>query len=78
MKRAVLFITIILTSISNHGKPLASEIYYASQEEHKVNISEKGKSDVQINTSDMKAGIYMYSLIVDNKLINTRRMIVSD
>lgn len=44
----------------------------------KVNISDKGKSEVQINTSDMKAGIYMYSLIVDNKLINTRRMIVSD
>ena len=44
----------------------------------KVSISGKGKSEVQINTSDMKAGIYMYSLIVDNKLINTRRMIVSD
>lgn len=44
----------------------------------KVNVTEKGKSEVQINTSDMKAGIYMYSLIVDNKLINTRRMVVSD
>lgn len=44
----------------------------------KVNIAEKGKSKVQINTSDMKAGIYMYSLIVDNKLISSKRMIVSD
>lgn len=44
----------------------------------KVNIAEKGKSKVRINTSDMKAGIYMYSLIVDNKLISSKRMIVSD
>ena len=44
----------------------------------KINITEKGKSEVQINTSDLKAGIYMYSLIVDNQLINSKRMVVTD
>lgn len=44
----------------------------------KVSISDKGKSKIQINVSDMTPGIYMYSLMVDNKLIQTKRMVVTD
>ncbi|MDR1973897.1 MAG: T9SS type A sorting domain-containing protein, partial [Bacteroidales bacterium] len=38
----------------------------------------KGTSSVEVNASDLLAGIYLYSLIADNKLIATKRMILTE
>ncbi|MDR1973423.1 MAG: tail fiber domain-containing protein [Bacteroidales bacterium] len=38
----------------------------------------RGTSSIEINASDLHAGIYLYSLIVDNKLIATKRMILTE
>jgi hypothetical protein len=39
-----------------------------------MNIENEGK--ITINTSDLNDGIYMYSFIVDDKLIQTKRLII--
>ncbi|MDR1973272.1 MAG: T9SS type A sorting domain-containing protein [Bacteroidales bacterium] len=38
----------------------------------------KGTSSVEVNASDLPAGIYLYSLIVDNKVVATKRMILTE
>ena len=71
--------TTIPVEISQYATSASIQIYnLQGMPVKKINITEKGKSEVQINTSDLKAGIYMYSLIVDNQLINSRRMVVTD
>jgi hypothetical protein len=42
-----------------------------------INIAKGGKGSVEIPSSDLKAGIYFYSLIVDNKEIDTYKMILT-
>ena len=41
-----------------------------------VNITARGKQTVQLNATDLSDGMYLYSLIADGKVIETRRMIV--
>ncbi|MBN2521500.1 MAG: tail fiber domain-containing protein [Bacteroidales bacterium] len=41
-------------------------------------IIEKGNSSVIINGSELKPGMYLYTLIVDNKEIDIKRMILTD
>jgi hypothetical protein len=41
-------------------------------------LSTKGKSSMTINASALKAGMYIYSLIVDGKEVDTKRMILTD
>ena len=38
----------------------------------------KGSGNVTINGNELKAGMYIYSLIVDGQLIDTKRMILTD
>jgi hypothetical protein len=42
-----------------------------------IAVKERGKVSVTISGDELCAGMYLYSLIIDNKLINTRRMIIS-
>ena len=41
-----------------------------------VNITSRGKQTVTINASSLADGMYLYSLIADGKVMETRRMIV--
>ena len=44
-----------------------------------INISERGDCSIKINAADLKgAGMYLYSLYIDNKEISTKRMILSE
>jgi len=43
----------------------------------KHEIFESGKGSVIIKSNSFKAGIYLYSLIIDNKVIDTRKMIIN-
>jgi len=40
-------------------------------------ISNKGDGSIQINGSELKPGMYLYSLIIDKKEIDTKRMILT-
>jgi len=56
----------VLSFYDASGKPLKQE-----------DVSGTGSTTVTINASDFNPGIYLYSLVVDGKLISTKRMIVS-
>jgi hypothetical protein len=38
----------------------------------------KGASSIEVRASDLNAGIYLYTLIVDNMPIDTKRMILTE
>ena len=40
-------------------------------------ISERGKKNITINGSEFNAGMYLYALIADGKVIDTKRMILT-
>lgn len=44
----------------------------------KIPITSAGQNSIDINTSELANGIYMYSLIIDGCLIDTKRMIISN
>jgi len=41
-----------------------------------VQVSERGETDITVYASELGAGMYIYTLVVDGKLVITRRMIV--
>ena len=41
-----------------------------------VNLTARGKQTVQLNAASLADGMYLYSLIADGKVVETRRMIV--
>lgn len=43
----------------------------------KVDVAERGQVDVQFTSDGLVAGMYLYSLTVDGKLVDTKRMIVN-
>lgn len=42
-----------------------------------MDISERGKGRLTVNAGELSAGVYTYTLVVDNQLIDTKNMIVS-
>ncbi len=42
------------------------------------NVNERGKSEIEIQASKLKPGMYMYSLVLDNELIDTKTMILTN
>ena len=40
-------------------------------------IAERGKGNVTIQGSEFSAGMYLYAMIVDGKVIDTKRMILT-
>ena len=42
-----------------------------------INITERGSSSVQIDGYKLNAGMYLYSLIADGKVIDTKRMVLT-
>jgi hypothetical protein len=41
------------------------------------NISQKGTGSITINGSELKAGMYLYTLLIDNRIIDTKRMLLT-
>ena len=41
-----------------------------------VNLTARGRQTVQLNATSLSDGMYLYSLIADGKVVETRRMIV--
>ena len=44
----------------------------------KIQINGKAEETIIIQGSELKAGMYMYSLIIDGKIIDTKKMILTD
>ena len=41
-----------------------------------VDITARGKQNIQLSSANLTNGLYLYSLIADGKVVETRRMIV--
>jgi len=41
-------------------------------------IEQKGNTSITITSSQLLAGIYLYSIVTDGKIIDTKRMVVAD
>lgn len=42
-----------------------------------ISIQQKGFASITINAAELKAGMYLYSLVVDNVLVDTKRMVLT-
>lgn len=49
----------------------------ASAQTLKVNPAVQGTNTVTITASELSAGMYLYALVVDNQIIDTKRMILT-
>jgi flagellar hook assembly protein FlgD len=43
-----------------------------------IPLNQKGNGSITIKGSELKAGMYMYALITDGQIIDTKRMILMD
>jgi hypothetical protein len=43
-----------------------------------ISISQKGKGNITINGSELRAGMFLYTLIADGKEVDTKRMILTN
>jgi len=43
-----------------------------------IPLNQKGNGSITINGSELKAGMYMYTLITDRQVVDTKRMILTD
>lgn len=70
--------TTIKLSIPMKTQRAALMIYEMSGKHIKqININERGKTSVNITSEGLTAGMYLYSLIADGKVISTKRMILT-
>ena len=70
--------TTIKLSIPKKTQKAALMIYDMSGKQMKqININERGKTSVNITSEGLAAGMYLYSLIADGKVISTKRMILT-
>ncbi len=44
----------------------------------RIQIAQKGMGSVNINASELRPGMYLYTLIADGKEIATKRMILTE
>ena len=43
----------------------------------KIQISERGTSAISVTAADLSEGMYLYSLIADGMIVNTKKMILT-
>lgn len=43
-----------------------------------INVYNRGNASVTINGTELKAGMYLYSLVADGKEVDTKRMILTE
>lgn len=71
--------TIINCNINNDVKSAVLYLYNMNGlQVDKIEINQRGSVPVTIRRNNLSAGIYIYSLIVDNEVIDMKRMIILD
>jgi len=43
-----------------------------------IQINQRGSGNVTINGNEFNAGMYLYSLVVDNKIIESKQMLLTE
>ena len=67
-----------IEAVTNATLDEATEIYDLSGKQVKsIPVTERGKTDITVYASDLTAGMYIYSLVVDGQVNVTRRMMVT-
>jgi hypothetical protein len=68
-----------ITYVIPEDAGFAQIIFYSSNGRilKTVDIEEKGEGQLNVYASDLSNGLYTYSLIVDGKLIDTKKMLKS-
>jgi hypothetical protein len=70
--------SVIKFSIPENSKTAFIIVYDMQGKQLKKYSLTKGSSQVLVAANEYKAGMYLYSLIVDHKEIDTKRMIITD
>ena len=71
--------TVIKLSIPEKTQKANIFIYDMSGKQVKsIPVDERGETDITVYASDLSAGMYIYTLVVDGKVEVTRKMIVSE
>lgn len=70
--------TVITLNIPEQTQKASIFIYDMSGKQvQNIAVSERGETNITVYASDITAGMYIYTLVVDGKVAVTRRMIVS-
>jgi hypothetical protein len=70
--------TVITLNIPKESQSASIFIYDMSGKQvQSLPVSERGETNITVYASDLAAGMYIYTLVVDGKVVVTRRMIVS-
>ena len=70
--------TVISLNIPDKAQTASIFIYDMSGKQvQNIAVSERGETNITVYASDLSAGMYIYTLVVDGKAAVTRRMIVS-
>ena len=69
----LLFVIFIPENITGASYIIFYDMY--GQEIKKTEIITKGFGNINANTENLASGIYSYSLIVDGKVIDTKKML---
>lgn len=71
--------TVITLNIPDQTQKASIFIYDMSGKQvQNIPVSERGETNITVYASDLSAGMYIYTLVVDGKVVVTRRMIVSE
>ena len=69
--------TVISLNIPDKTQTASIFIYDMSGKQvQNIAVSERGETNITVYASDLSAGMYIYTLVVDGKVSVTRRMIV--
>ena len=71
--------TVIALNIPEQAQTASIFIYDMSGKQvQNIAVSERGETNITVYASDLTAGMYIYTLVVDGKVAVTRRMIVTE
>ena len=42
-----------------------------------IQVEERGEASIKISANDLSAGMYLYALIIDGKVVDTKRLILT-
>ena len=70
--------TVIALNIPNNAQTASIFIYdMTGKQVQSLPVSERGETNITVYASDLTAGMYIYTLVIDGKVAVTRRMIVT-
>ena len=70
--------TVIKFHINDNARQASILIYGTSGKKKKnINIVERGHSSITLNAGELTPGIYVYALVVDKQIVETKNMVIT-